>query len=148
MKRTILVIALIVAGVGLIFLVNQAQKKPSLPKKTIYPATAVRQAVKGIKASDVGTITIVIPSQTIILDKQSDIAPLLEGLKSAVWPCDPKMLPGNRTLSVKLILKNGQTIGPFGFSNETPDMAFGVKFAEAYNNLNPRLKVKMSKGKP
>lgn len=110
-----------------------------------WPIEGIRHAVRDIAHSDVRAV--MFPQlmenrrgiRDIIVTDPKLIEAFISGLKNAAYPCDPEMLPGNRMYAVKLILKDGKTIGPFYFGVDGPKHAFNREFATALNKVVPGL---------
>ena len=111
------------------------------PRAKAYPDAVVRQAVGGITAHELDAVLLDLPGQAITVRDQDEMASLLAGLRSAVLPWNPKdpaaMPPGNRICLVTLRLTTGRKVGPFPFGLDSPNHAFGAKFAQAYNRVAP-----------
>lgn len=143
MKRFVILVCL-VAAIGVIALVVQSMRsKP--PSEKEWPIKGIRRAVKDIAPSDVRAV--MFPQlmenrrgiRDITVTDPKLIEAFISGLKKAAYPCDPEMLPGNRMYAVKLILKDGRTIGPFYFGVDGPKHAFSREFATALNEVVPGL---------
>lgn len=104
-------------------------------KKEEWPMMTVRKRMVVIKPDQVKEIVFGGLYRTRNLTKSDEIAPFLAGLQSATYPWDPKKgLPTGDTMDITVVLKDGQSIGPFGFSTERASHAFGPKFAKAWND--------------
>lgn len=153
-----LVIIAVVLILGCTFFMIWQRNRP-FPIATV-PATSVRDAAKNLGIKDVRAIFIQATSDRLFVTAEKNPRPFpdqmkgdqivkveagaikdgLDSLKVAVWP---EQMPTNRVYLVALVLRSGETVGPFGFSVESPEHAFGEKFAKWFNQYSPHIKVKM-----
>lgn len=99
-----------------------------------WPNKIIRDHVTNVKPEEVKVLVFDGLIKVINLTKTEEITPFLAGLQQASYPKDPKRgLLTDNNMTIKIILKNGQTIGPFGFSTSRSSHAFSREFAEAWN---------------
>lgn len=139
MKRLVILLILISIVVVVLWLTG---KKEPVKEKTTWPINSIRSQVTNLAPADIKEIVFdgqyktkkLKETLTETLTETEEITPFIAGLKEAVYPWDPrKGLPNDNMMSIKLILKDGRTLGPWGFSIEKASHAFGKTFAEAWN---------------
>lgn len=132
MKKLVVLLLLLFLLVGGLYWITS--KKEVTKKEVKWPMEKIQSQVADIKPDQVNKIVFDGLYKTRNLTKTDEITPFLEGLREAVYPGDPdKGLPTDNMMQIKLILKDGRSVGPFGFSIEKASHAFGKKFAEAWN---------------
>lgn len=131
MKKLIVVLIVLVAIAVVFWMTRPTTTSTS---KIEWPMEGVRSQVANIQPAQVKEIVFDGLIKTRNLTKTDEIAPFLAGLKSAVYPWDPKKgLPNDNMMRITLVLKDSRSIGPFGFSTEKASHAFGRNFAMAWN---------------
>lgn len=104
------------------------------------PDLETRKAVSGLRPAQIDAIEIRSPSTRVpwheIVKDRRAIGLLLTGLQGARLP-DP--VRENRAEQVIVRLKNGKSVGPFGFSTDRPIDAVSPTFIEGLKAIKMKL---------
>lgn len=128
-------IALFVIVVALIWVLYI----PKQQQVEMVPNLSIRNKVSSFTSKQIKEIVFDgVPGGLKSVTEENDKRNFQSAMKKAEKPKDIGNQPTNQTMSIKFILNDERVIGPFWFSYEGPEYAFGVEFARTFNDYSRR----------